>query len=248
MAQARDYIGQVIGNRLILDQRYSEPSKDGKRRSLFTWRCLACNAESESVLVVLTSAAKSKRRVCSSCSNGTLTPMPVGTRFQNLVVTGEQFRGKCYVNGGGHNWRVPCRCVDCGQEGDWDKSSLKGGTASCRCKLNTLGGRSRTLEGDLFMKARTRAKEQGVPFDITVDDIVIPEACPVLGMPLEKGNGGWAEGSPTLDKIIPELGYVPGNVAVISWRANRLKCDGTLEEMEVLVEWMRKQNGARLVA
>ena len=52
------------------------------------------------------------------------------------------------------------------------------------------------------------------------------------------------EGSPTLDKTIPALGYVPGNIAVISWRANRLKNNGTLEELEALVEWMRKQKGA----
>jgi hypothetical protein len=244
MAQAREYIGQTIGNRLVLGHRYSEPKKDGKRRSLFAWRCLACGAESESVLVVLTKADKDGRRVCSSCSTGTLMPMPIGSVFQNLQVTGEQFRGKRYPNGGGHNWLVPCRCMDCGREGDWDKSSLKDGRASCRCKLNTLDGRSRTPEGRLFTAARVRARDQGVPFDITVDDIVIPEKCPVLGLPLESGHGGWADTSPTVDKIIPELGYVPGNIAVISWRANRLKHDGTLEELRAIVEWMDKQKGA----
>jgi hypothetical protein len=151
---------------------------------------------------------------------------------------------------GKNGWKriVPVRCTSCQREYLVHKSSLQAGTANCRCELNTLDGRSKTLEGDLFMKARGRAKDQGVPFDITVEDIVIPDLCPVLSIPLVRGKGGWAEGSPTLDKIIPSLGYVPGNIAVMSWRANRLKQDGTLEELRAIVEWMDKQKGARLAA
>jgi hypothetical protein len=136
------------------------------------------------------------------------------------------------------------RCTACQREYLVHKSSLQAGTANCRCELNTLEGRSRTPEGKLFTAARVRAQDQGVPFGITVDDIVIPAKCPVLGLPLESGQGGWTDASPSLDKIIPELGYVPGNIAVISWRANRLKSDGTLEELKAIVEWMNKQKGA----
>lgn len=37
-----------------------------------------------------------------------------------------------------------------------------------------------------------------------------------------------------------EKGYVPGNVVVMSYRANRLKNDGTAEEHEIIAAWMRK--------
>lgn len=68
---------------------------------------------------------------------------------------------------------------------------------------------------------------------------MIPEYCPVLGIRLERGIGQLTDASPTVDAIIPELGYVPCNIAVISHRANRLKSDGTLAEHEQLVEWLK---------
>ena len=107
-----------------------------------------------------------------------------------------------------------------------------------------------TRVGILWSRARTRAREQEVPFTIKHEDIVIPSHCPVLGIKLEhankeqqsrNGKGGFWDASPTLDKFLPKLGYVPDNVAVISWRANRTKGDATLEELEKLVDWMRKQ-------
>ena len=80
--------------------------------------------------------------------------------------------------------------------------------------------------------ARARAREAGVPFTIGVEDIVIPTHCPILGIPLfrTKGRGG-GDNSPSLDRIEPERGYVPGNVIVISNRANRLKSDATVKEL-----------------
>lgn len=77
--------------------------------------------------------------------------------------------------------------------------------------------------------AKGRAKKQGVPFDITVEDIVIPEKCPALGIPLNWNIGRGKDDSPSLDKIIPNRGYVKGNVAVISARANKIKHNASLE-------------------
>jgi len=55
--------------------------------------------------------------------------------------------------------------------------------------------------------------------------VVVPEFCPVLGIKIVPGRQGKGkateDNSPSLDKFIPEKGYVPGNIAVISWRANR---------------------------
>ena len=47
-------------------------------------------------------------------------------------------------------------------------------------------------------------------------------------------------GSTSIDEITPGLGYVTGNVAVISWRANSLKRDGTLADLEKVVVWLRR--------
>jgi hypothetical protein len=48
--------------------------------------------------------------------------------------------------------------------------------------------------------------------------------CPVLGIPIILG-GKLSKNSPSLDKMVPGLGYVRGNVLVISHRANTMKGD-----------------------
>lgn len=75
----------------------------------------------------------------------------------------------------------------------------------------------------LLIETRSRARHIGVPFDLTADDLVIPETCPVLGCELRWDAGGRTDQTPTVDRIDPTKGYVRGNVAVISWLANRLK-------------------------
>ena len=72
---------------------------------------------------------------------------------------------------------------------------------------------------------------------ITVADIVIPAVCPILGIPLVMRSGGKPRAdAPTLDRIDNSQGYIPGNVRVISARANRLKSDMTYDEARLLVE------------
>ena len=92
----------------------------------------------------------------------------------------------------------------------------------------------------MVKEAKKRAKRQGVPFNLTEADIHIPKRCPVLGIPLAFNKGRAQHNSPSLDKIIPRLGYVPGNVVVMSNRANRLKNDATFSEIEKLYEWTKK--------
>jgi hypothetical protein len=86
--------------------------------------------------------------------------------------------------------------------------------------------------------ARDRARASNVPFDITVKDIVIPEFCPVLGIRLERGKKRATFASPTLDRKIPTLGYVKGNVTVMSNRANTVKSDASAEELMKVALWV----------
>lgn len=94
---------------------------------------------------------------------------------------------------------------------------------------------------DMYHNAKRRAKDLGIPFDITYKDIEIPEVCPILKISMVRGVGKSSEFSPSLDRIIPELGYVKGNIAVISSRANRLKNDSSIEELEALLDYMRSK-------
>ncbi len=92
----------------------------------------------------------------------------------------------------------------------------------------------------MLQRTKARAKKRGIPFGLTSEDIVIPEFCPVLGILLSP-NKIRGDNSPSLDRIVTELGYVKGNVAVISWRANKIKSNATLEELEKIVKWLRRQ-------
>lgn len=93
----------------------------------------------------------------------------------------------------------------------------------------------------MLQNARYRAKKLGLPFNLTIDDIVIPEVCPILGLALKISDTHVAANSPSLDKIIPQLGYVKNNIIVISHKANTMKNNATLEELEKLVEWLKKE-------
>jgi len=94
----------------------------------------------------------------------------------------------------------------------------------------------------MLWNIKSRAKKRGIPFDLTIDDIQIPERCPILGIKLEMGTGSPSPNSPSLDRINPEYGYVRGNVQVISHRANTIKSDATLTELRLIVEYMEKQS------
>lgn len=83
----------------------------------------------------------------------------------------------------------------------------------------------------LWQGARYRAKKKGIPFAIDIADVVIPEKCPILGITLAISKETVDDNSPTLDRIIPSLGYIKGNVIVISHRANSIKQNATAEEL-----------------
>lgn len=91
----------------------------------------------------------------------------------------------------------------------------------------------------MVRSARQRAARTGIPCTITSEDFEIPEYCPVLGIPLRhaRGSKGPSPNSPTLDKMIPSRGYVPGNVIVVSNRANRAKSDLSPDELRALADF-----------
>jgi len=88
----------------------------------------------------------------------------------------------------------------------------------------------------MIQSAKARAVKYKIPFDIKIDDIIIPEYCPLLEIKLERkpwGKGGsFQPCSPSLDRIIPENGYVKNNIIVISMKANAMKYNATIEELE----------------
>jgi hypothetical protein len=103
--------------------------------------------------------------------------------------------------------------------------------------------------GSMLRGVKSRATRRGIAFSITRDDIAIPDACPCCSRTLERRNGEFAKGatdaSPSLDRIIPSLGYVPGNVAVICYRCNELKRNASLDELRSIVRWLESMQPAK---
>ena len=82
--------------------------------------------------------------------------------------------------------------------------------------------------------ARTRSKAHNVPCDSASDLMAwlernLTDKCPVLGIEMECGKGSSQKRSPTIHRIRPELGYVVGNIAIISRLANDLINIGDVE-------------------
>jgi hypothetical protein len=103
----------------------------------------------------------------------------------------------------------------------------------CRECKKIYGLRRRTVDRAKYIwnVAKHRARKRGIPFTIRQEDIIIPDKCIVLGIPLDSRNRDY---NPTIDEIVQGRGYVPGNFAVISGRANRIKSDATLLELKAI--------------
>lgn len=97
----------------------------------------------------------------------------------------------------------------------------------------------------MLENAKSRAKRDGREFSLTIEDIVIPKRCPILGIELkaEVGSGranspSQNECSPQLDRIDSAKGYIPGNVCVVSAKANIQKKNGTAKEFLAITAFL----------
>lgn len=88
----------------------------------------------------------------------------------------------------------------------------------------------------LYHSAKARAKQRNEEFSIEVEDIVIPDNCPIFGIPLKYHRGVKQDDSYSIDRIDSSKGYIKGNIWVISLRANRIKNDSTPEELRLIAD------------
>ncbi len=105
-------------------------------------------------------------------------------------------------------------------------------------------GKSGTIEYKLLKDARKRAKQFGREFNLDLSDIIIPKKCPILHIPIIASHGGPpTNNSPSLDRIDSSKGYIKNNVKIISMRANRLKQDSSIEELQNIINYMKGTHG-----
>jgi hypothetical protein len=101
----------------------------------------------------------------------------------------------------------------------------------CRKIITKEQWKNKRISKKIFDRAKTRATEKGLDFDIEESDIIIPVYCPVFKTIMFR---------PSIDRIDNKKGYVKGNIRIISTRANTLKNNAELWELELILEDVRK--------
>ena len=92
-----------------------------------------------------------------------------------------------------------------------------------------------------FRTKKYNAERIGHTWDVDFGELEWPTHCPILGIELDYFNSFRSENSPSFDQLIPGNGYTKGNVRVISYRANRIKNDGTAAEHRAIADYLDKE-------
>ena len=131
----------------------------------------------------------------------------------------------------------------------------------CRTCANIRRTNNRNKQSDaqiLFQYARTRANARGREFTITLEDVeaVDTDICPILNIPIKRymltANTGkkpmQRPDTKTLDRIDASKGYVPGNIRIISWKANYMLNSNppTIKEVVSLLNYLINHHGSQI--
>lgn len=111
---------------------------------------------------------------------------------------------------------------------------------SNRAQLKRLDPKRRWAHMALHA-AKARAKAKGLAFELSKSWLLeqLPDTCPLLGTSLNYANTMPAADSPAIDRVNSAGGYTPDNCWVISMKANRIKSDATLAEIEAVAHALR---------
>lgn len=90
----------------------------------------------------------------------------------------------------------------------------------------------------MFYNCKKRANKASLEFNLDMSDFVVPEICPVLGIPLFWSDGKKTDHTPSMDRVDNDKGYIKGNVCIISEKANRMKQNHTLASLKLFVNYM----------
>lgn len=92
--------------------------------------------------------------------------------------------------------------------------------------------RARSQVKYILRNVRKRAKKSGREFNLELSDIVVPDVCPIFGVPFVYGATiDDCDFAPSIDRIDSSKGYVKGNIQVMSRLANCMKWTSTPEQL-----------------
>jgi hypothetical protein len=96
----------------------------------------------------------------------------------------------------------------------------------------------------LLNASKQRASKYNREHTITLQDIKdkypVDGKCPVFGIDLQFNSTGFRDNSPSIDRIDSSKGYTADNIQIISWKANSIKRNASLEELILLVNYLNQ--------
>jgi len=159
----------------------------------------------------------------------------------------KEFSKNSGLQGGLHTWCKKC----CSEKHKISEYAKKSGAIRkqkiksdpiFKAKINKQKqeSRLRNISSVLLTECKRRALKKGLEFNLTLEDIVIPNICPILLQPIVQGNKDNYKFSPSIDRIDNTKGYVKDNIQIISMKANTIKNSATIEELLLFAEWINK--------
>lgn len=109
----------------------------------------------------------------------------------------------------------------------------------CKNEKSKRGYVNVPIEKRIYNRVKSRCTKRGIIFDLKLEDIVLPEVCPVFGVPFQYGHSDWTY---SIDRLDPSIGYIKSNTNIISNRANMIKNNATVEELRAVAKWMEETN------
>lgn len=193
-----------------------------------------------------------RQKKCSTCNQkdkAKVTPLIKGEVFGNLTATGKtkaELHDHLKTRRTVKFHELKCKC---GDVRFYRENSLKTTKKCMFCHKADLKnyskthGMTNTLEYRIFSTSKTRAKKRNLDFNLELDDIFIPDFCPVLNIKIDKrlfkhSKRRPLDNSATLDRIDSSKGYIKGNIAVISYLANSIKNEGNADEHDAIATFI----------
>lgn len=178
-------------------------------------KCIACDTD-----------ISHKRKNAKFCS------LSCSTSYNRLLVLHKDAPANCKKCG-------KCHIIKKFEEFRKNKNSAFGYSYFCRlCDKQRVYTRDKRKV--LLNAAKKRSKDSNLEFNLELDDIILPKKCPILGIKLQFNIGKAEDNSYSIDRINNTKGYIKGNIQIISFKANTIKNNASLLEIEKVYLYMKQ--------
>jgi uncharacterized CHY-type Zn-finger protein len=106
-------------------------------------------------------------------------------------------------------------------------------------KSSAMKRRQQNPEKYMYQNVKSRAKQKGIEFTLELTDIVIPNRCPMLNIPIKPNSN--SPNSPSIDRLDNTKGYTKDNILIISRKANTIKNNATSKELFQIAEFLKSR-------